>query len=79
MGALRVVVGHPVRNDGTGVDRAAEHGFVQQLVAHPAVERLDEAILHRLARRDVVPFDVLRLTPVKDRIRGQFRPIACWE
>ncbi len=36
VGTLRVVVGHPVRNDGAGVDRAAEHGLVQQFVHCPA-------------------------------------------
>ena len=68
MGALGVVVNHPIRNDGTGVNRAAEHGFVQEFVAHATVEAFHEAILHRLARRDVVPFDVMRSTPVEDRV-----------
>ena len=33
---------------------AEEQGLVQQFVAHVAVEALDVAILHRLARRDVI-------------------------
>ena len=76
MGALCVVVGYPVRNDGSGVNWAGEHRFVQELVAHSAVEAFHEAILHWLAGRDVVPFDLMRSAPVEDRIRGQFCPIV---
>jgi len=39
----------------TGVVQAQEQGLVEQLVAHATVEALDVAILHRLARCDVVP------------------------
>ena len=35
----------------------AEHGLVQKLVSRASVETFHEAILHRLARSDVVPLD----------------------
>ena len=76
MGAPRVIVVDPVRNDSSGVNRATEHGFVQEFIAHPAVEAFAKGILGRLARRNVMPIDVMRRTPVEDRICGQFRPVA---
>ena len=57
MGARRVVVDDPVRNDSSGVSRAAEHGFVQELIAHPTVEAFDKGILRRLTRCNVMPVD----------------------
>jgi hypothetical protein len=36
------------------VRTAHEQGLVEQLVAHEATEALDLAILHRLARSDVI-------------------------
>jgi hypothetical protein len=42
--------------------------FVEAFVAQAAVEALDEAILHRFARRDVVPFDGMLLLPSQDGI-----------
>ena len=36
----------------------AEQRFVQQLIAQPAIEAFDEGVLLRLARRNVVPFDL---------------------
>ena len=31
--------------------------FVQALIAKTSIEAIDEAVLHRLARRNVVPLD----------------------
>lgn len=53
----------------------AEHGLIEQLVAHPTVAALDEPILHGLSRRDVVPFDPVLGTRPQDHITGQFRPM----
>jgi hypothetical protein len=39
------------------VIKAEEQTFIQQLIAHAAVERSHEAILRRLAWRDVMPGD----------------------
>jgi hypothetical protein len=35
-----------------------EEGLIQQLVAQPAVEALNEGVLLRLAGRDVVPLEL---------------------
>ncbi len=45
--------------------------LVQELIAHPAVEALDVAILHGLSGRDVVPLDAMILRPCEDRVRGE--------
>jgi hypothetical protein len=42
--------------------------LVEALVAQSAVEALDEAILHRFARRDVVPFDTVLLLPGQEGV-----------
>jgi hypothetical protein len=57
--ALAVVVADPIRNLGGGVIEAKEQGFVEKLVSHPAVETFAKAFLHRLARRDEVPGDLV--------------------
>jgi hypothetical protein len=36
----------------------AEHGLVQKLIAHSAIEAFHESVLHRFAGGDVMPFDV---------------------
>jgi hypothetical protein len=41
--------------------------LVEALVTQAAVEALDEAILHRLARGNVVPFDTVVLLPMSSR------------
>ena len=46
----------------------AEQMLVEALVTKAAFEALDEAILHRFARRDVVPFDAMLLLPSQDGI-----------
>ncbi len=38
-----------------GMGEAHEQGLVQQFIAHAAVKALDETILHRPARGDVMP------------------------
>ena len=36
----------------------SEHGLVRKLITHAAIGALCEAVLHRFARSDVMPFDV---------------------
>lgn len=55
---------------------AEEQGFVQQLVAHPPVEAFAEAVLHRLARRDEVPFHLMILRPGEDRVGGELGAVV---
>lgn len=59
-----------------GLAEGREQCLVQQLVPEAPVEALDEAVLHRLARRDVVPFDAGALAPRQDRHRGQLRVVV---
>ena len=50
---------------------AEEQAFVQQFVAHPAIERFYKPVLGRLARRDVAPVDVMILRPGQDGRRRE--------
>ena len=63
MWPVGVVVDPPCFDDLAGLAEVGEQGFVQAFVSKLAVEALDEAVLHRLARRDVVPFDAALLLP----------------
>ena len=45
-------------------------------IAQPADEALHEAVLHRLARRDVVPLDLSLLLPGQDGVRGQLGAVV---
>lgn len=73
---LGVVVIRPSRDDGSRVGQVMEQGLIEKLIPHPAIEALHEAILHGLARCDVVPRDQVLGTPVQDRIRCQFRAVV---
>ena len=66
-----VVVSTPILAFSPGVVEAHEPVSIQTLGAELAIEALDEAILHRFARRDVVPFDVVLLLPSHDGVRGE--------
>lgn len=66
-----IVVGDPVGDLGAGVIQIEEQGLVKQFIAHPAVETLDEAVLHRLSRRDKVPIDDCVLAPGEHGVAGE--------
>ena len=72
----RIVIGDPGADDPPCVDHTEEQALVQQLVAHPTVEALAEAVLHRLAGGDVVPVDAVFGTPSADRVRSQLGTVA---
>ncbi len=55
MGSALVVVPPPGFENEPGVREGPEQRLVQQLVAQTTVEAFIEAVLLRLARRDVVP------------------------
>jgi hypothetical protein len=56
--SVGVVVDSPVFDDRPCLAEVCEHVFVEALVVpQPSIEALHEAILHRFARCDVVPFD----------------------
>ena len=46
--------------------------LVETFVAQPADEAFDERVLHRSARRDVVPINACILRPSQDGMAGQF-------
>ena len=77
--SLPVVVLNPGSDLDPCVGKAHEQGLVQQFVAHAAVEAFDEAVLHRLAGGDVMPFDPTLLRPTQDGRRGQLGTVAHWE
>jgi hypothetical protein len=63
----RVVVLLPDRQRLSRVGERCEQGPVEELVAQPAVEALDEGVLLGLAGCDVVPFDLPLLRPTDQR------------
>lgn len=58
-----------------GMLQRREQGHVEAFVAQAAVEAFDEAVLHRLARREIMPFALTLLQPAQDRRRGQASPL----
>lgn len=68
MWSVGVVVDPPFFDDLPRLLEIGEQVLIEALVAEPAVEALHEAILHRSARRDVMPFDGAFLLPGQDRI-----------
>ena len=76
MRALGIVDVGPAGDSLARMIDAEEQGLVQQLVAHPAVERLAVAVLHGLARRNVVPLHLHLLGPFEDRVRGELGSIV---
>lgn len=50
--------------------------LVQALIAQPSVEALDKPVLHRLAGRDVMPFDAELLLPGQDSIGGELGAVV---
>ena len=79
MRALRVVVGSPGFDQISGMGDVVEQRLVQKLVPHSAVGTFDEAVLHGLARCDVVPLNLVLCAPLQDRVRGQFGAVALRE
>jgi len=56
--------------------KGVEHLLVQELIPQPGSEAFDEAILLRLARRDVVPADAALILPFEDRATCQFGSVV---
>jgi hypothetical protein len=59
MRALIIAVADRGSHLCAGVVDVEEQRLIEKLVAHAAVEALDEAVLHPLAGRDDVPVDVV--------------------
>jgi hypothetical protein len=58
------------------VRQRAEQRLVQEFIPQPSIEALDEGVLDRLARRDVMPGHPAVVRPAQDRIRGEFAAIV---
>ena len=56
--------------------KRAEQSLIEQLVTQTADERLGERILHRLARGDVMPGDLVIVRPSQDGVRGEFGSVV---
>lgn len=63
MRAFVVVIVRPSPDRRFGVIEPEEQRFVEQFVAHATVEALAKAVLHGLARRDVMPLDLVFVRP----------------
>ena len=79
VGPCRVIIDPPGFDDTPSVTETVEEMLIQALVAQPAIEALDEGILCRLSRRDVVPLNAGFTDPFQDRMAGQLCAIAHWE
>src|SRR5690606_4027738 len=74
--SLAVVIADPFANRAAGMAEAEEQRLIEQLIPHPAVEALDECILHRLSRRNIVPVDLVLRRPGEDGVRRELRPVV---
>ena len=74
--SLGVVVLFPVRDANASFLQSGEKCLVEALVPKAAVAALDEAVLHRLARSDVMPVDLPALRSAQDRHAGELGPVV---
>ncbi len=63
-------------DDPAGFIKIGEQVLVETLVAQVLVKTFDEAILHRLAGRNVVPFDVVFVLPGQDSIGSELGAVV---
>jgi len=71
-----VVVRPPCLDDPSCCCQRWKQVLVQALVAQATIKAFDEAVLLRLARRDVMPLDPSILAPGQDGVTGQFGTIV---
>ena len=71
-----IVIEPPGFNDRPCHRQATEHVLVEALVAEAPVEALDESVLDRLTRRDVVPSDAAFLLPAQDGVRSELGAVV---
>lgn len=76
MRPLHVVDGAPGFEHGAGMRQRSKQGLVEQLVAQATDEGFGEGILHRLARRGVVPIDLVVVDPPQNGVRGELSAIV---
>jgi len=71
-----VVVRPPCLNDPSRRNQRGEQVLVQAFVTQATIERFHEAVLLRLARSDVLPFDAGVLAPGQNGMTGQFGTVV---
>ena len=76
VGSDGVVVGPPGVDDRPRVGEVVEQMLIEAFVAEPAVEALDEPVLLRLSRCDVVPQHRPSFLPGQDRVRGHLGAVV---
>jgi hypothetical protein len=73
---LVIVVFDPGFDFPPGVIEAQEQAFVQQFIAHPAIEAFAEAVLYWFAGCDKMPVDGILLPPGQNSIRRELRAVV---
>ena len=73
---LVVVVFDPGSEFRSGVIEVQEQAFVQQFIAHPAIEAFAETVLHWFAGCDKMPVDGMLLRPGQNGIRRELRAVV---
>lgn len=79
MGSGAILVGARCRNWAAGMAQRREHVFVEAFFTHPLVQAFDEAVLHSLARLDVVAADLSFLLQLERSVAGHFGAISSQE
>ena len=73
--ARAVVILPPCSEHDAGLCQCGEQRLVQELVAQTTIEALDEAILHWLARGNIVPFNLGLVRPAEDGVGRELGPV----
>ena len=76
MRAVVIVVVAPCRNQMAGMAQCGKQVFVEAFVPQAAVAALHEAVLHRLAWCNVMPFHLAILLPFQDGVRRQLGAVV---
>jgi hypothetical protein len=56
--------------------QAGEQNFIKALIPQTTIEAFDKAVLHWLARRDIVPIDKMVLAPPENGMGGHLGPVV---
>ncbi|SEL59420.1 hypothetical protein SAMN05444413_111105 [Roseivivax marinus] len=76
MRPARVVIGDPPGGGIASVVETDKQGFVEEFVAHSAIESFADPVLHRLSRRDEVPGHAGLLRPFEHVVRGELGAVV---